>query len=370
MTLVRLFRKPTLVGLFLVTVLAGALVACGSDEAPAAGATSTNAPASGTGVTPEKPVTLRLGYFPNITHAQPIVGLAQGTFVQELGPNVKLETKTFNAGPSVIEALFAGAIDAAYIGPNPAITGYVQSGGKDVRIIAGATSAGVLLIVKADSGITKPADFANKRIATPQLGNTQDIAARAWLQKNGLKDKDHGGNVDVRPIANADALALFIKGELQAAWAPEPWATRLIVEGNGKVFLDERDLWPNGDFVTTHLIVSAKFLAGHPETVEKLLRAHVKTTQWISENPDQAKKVVNDGIKQITSAALPEAVINGAWRNQKSTYDPIASSLRKSADDAFALGYLGEKKPDLAGIYALDTLNKVLNELGLKEVSK
>lgn len=349
-----------------VSLLLAAVVAlsagCGSKGAASAGGAT-----SGAG---GKPETLRLGYFPNVTHAQPIVGLANGTFAQELGANVKLETKTFNAGPSVIEAMFAGAIDAAYIGPNPAVTGYVQSGGKDVRIIAGATSAGALLVVRADSGITRPGDFAGRRLATPQLGNTQDVAARAWLQRNGLKDKDHGGNVDVKPIANADALALFIKGELQAAWVPEPWATRLVLEGNGKVFLDERDLWPNGDFVTTHLIVSAKFLAEHPDTVEKLLRAHVKTTQWINENPDQAKKLVNDGIKQVTSAPLPEAVINGAWRNQKTTYDPIASSLRKSADDAFALGYLGEKKPDLSNIYALDPLNKVLRELGLKEVSK
>lgn len=359
MTLFTRFRN-TLLLLVAVAVLS---VGCGPKGSTSPGGTAD--PGAG-----DKQVTLRLGYFPNITHAQPIVGLANGMFAQELGPNVKLETKTFNAGPSVIEAMFAGAVDAAYIGPNPAITGYVQSSGKDVRIIAGATSAGALLVVRADSGITKPADFAGKRIATPQLGNTQDVAARAWLQKNGLKDKDHGGNVDVKPIANADALALFIKGELQAAWVPEPWATRLILEGKGKVFLDERDLWPDGDFVTTHLIVSAKFLAEHPDTVEKLLRAHVQTTQWINENSDQAKKLVNDGIKLVTSAPLPEAVINGAWRNQKTTYDPIASSLRKSADDAFALGYLGEKKPDLSNIYALDPLNRVLKELGLKEVSK
>lgn len=342
--------------LLLLAVFGVVVIGCGPGAAK---------PANGS-----EPVTLRLGYFPNITHAQPIVGLADGTFAQELGANVKLETKTFNAGPSAIEALFAGAIDATYIGPNPAIAGFVQSGGKDVRVVAGATSGGALLIVKADSSITKASDFANRRIASPQLGNTQDVAVRAWLQKNGLKDKDHGGNVDVRPIANADALALFIKGELQAAWAPEPWATRLILEGNGKVLVDERDLWPGGDFVTTHLIVSAKFLAEHPDIVEKLLRAHVKTTQWINEHPEQAKRIVNDGIKRVTSAALPEPVIDGAWRNQKTTYDPIASSLRKAADDAFALGYLGEKKPDLTDVYALDPLNKVLRELGLKEVSK
>lgn len=308
MTHLRLVRSPTFLGTLLGALLGAVLVACGSDEAtPTTGDAGSD---TGGSAAAEKPVTLSLGYFPNVVHAQPIVGMANGTFAQELGSNVKIETKTFNAGPSVIEAMFAGAIDASYIGPNLAITGYVQSDGKDIRIIAGATSAGALLIVKADSGIKRPSDFAGKRIATPELGNTQDVAARAWLQKNGLKDKDHGRNVDVRPIANA--LTLFIKGELQAAWAPEPWVTRLILEGNGKVFLDARDLWPNGDFVTTHLIVRAKFLAEHPATVEKLLRAHVKTTQWINENPDQAKQVVNAGIKQITSAPLPEAGINGA----------------------------------------------------------
>lgn len=338
----------------LLAVVGAASAACGS---------------GGSGPSAGQPPAVRLGYLPNITHAQPLVGIARGVFDQELGPGMRLEAKTFSAGPSVIEALFAGAIDAAYVGPNPAVAGYVQSGGKDVRIVAGATSGGALLVVKADSGITKPADFAGKRIATPQLGNTQDVAARAWLQQNGLKDKGRGGNVEVRPIANADALALFVKGELQAAWAPEPWATRLIVEGNGRVFLDERDLWPDGEFVTAHLIVSAKFLAERPDTVERLLRAHVKTTQWINDNPDQAKTLVNDGVKRATSVGLPEAVIDGAWRNQKSTYDPVASSLRKSADDAFALGYLGGKKPDLANIYALGPLNKVLRELGLREVS-
>lgn len=347
-------RRQALLALFIAAT--SLFAGCGDGDAASSGA--------------DGPVRLRLGYFPNITHAQPIVGLADGTFARELGPGVALETKTFNAGPSVIEAMFAGAIDAAYVGPNPAITGYVQSGGKDIRVVAGATSGGALLVVRDDSGITKPADLARKRLATPQLGNTQDVAARTWLRENGLKDRDHGGDVDVRPVANADALALFIKGELQAAWAPEPWATRLILEGKGRVLVDERDLWPNRDFVSTHLIVSAKFLAERPETVERLLRAHVKTTQWINEHPAEAKRAVNEGITSITNAPLPVAVIDGAWEHQRTTYDPLASSLRKSADDAFALGYLGAKKPDLDGLYALDLLNKVLRELGLPNVSK
>ncbi len=344
------------------------LAACGGGPAaPASGASATGASGAPAAA---KNVTLRLGYFPNMTHAQPQVGLVRGTFAEELGSNVKIETKTFNAGPSAIEALFAGAIDATYIGPNPAITGYVQSQGKDLRIIAGATSAGALLVVGGKSGIDKPADFANKKIATPQLGNTQDVALRAWLAKNGLKDKEHGGNVQVIPTANADALSLISRGQLDGAWVPEPWATRIVQEAGGKILLDERDLWPNGDFVTTHLIVRTKFMQENPEVVEKLLRAHVKTTQWINDNPDEAKKVVNESIKKISGAALPDAVINAAWRNQKITFDPIASSLRKSADDAFALGYLGDKKPDLANIYALDPLNKVLKELNLKPVSQ
>jgi NitT/TauT family transport system substrate-binding protein len=315
-------------------------------------------------------VTLRLGYFPNITHAQPIVGIERGTLAEELGSNVTLEAKTFNAGPAAIEALFAGAIDATYIGPNPAINGYVQSGGKELRIIAGATSGGAQLVVRPDANIKTPADFANKKVATPQLGNTQDVALRAWLQKNGLKDKDHGGNVQVIPTANADTLSLFQRGQVDAAWVPEPWATRLVQEAGGAVFLDERDLWPGGDFVVTHLIVRTSFLDDHPDVVERLLKAHVETTQWINDHPDDAKQLVNQGIKDVTSAGLADAVINTAWDHQKVTYDPIASSLRKSADDAFALGYLGDKKPDLSNIYALDLLNKVLAELKLPAVQQ
>lgn len=343
-----------------------ALAACGTGSAPADGGVAAGTPQSA----PPKQVTLRLGYFPNMTHAQPIVGLARGTFAEELGANVKLETKTFNAGPTVIEALFAGAIDASYIGPNPTVTGYVQSQGKEVRVIAGATSAGAALVVRDGAGIAKPADLANKKIATPQLGNTQDVALRAWLQQNGLKDRDHGGNVQVVPTANADALSLIQRGQLDGAWVPEPWATRIVQEANGKVLVDERDLWPNGDFVTTNLIVRTKFLQENPEVVERLLRAHVKTTLWITDNPDESKRLLNAGIKQITGAALPGAVINAAWRNQKVAYDPYASTLRKSADDAFKLGYLGDKQPDLSALYTLEPLNKVLAELGQKPVAR
>lgn len=311
--------------------------------------------------------SLRLGYFPNITHAQPNVGLERGTYAQVLGEGVKLETKIFSAGPSAIEALFAGVIDATYVGPNPAINGYVQSQGKEVRIVAGATSGGALFVVRPDRGLSRPADFANKRIACPQLGNTQDVALRAWLKANGLNAKEQGGNVSVLPTANADTLTLFKKGDIDGAWIPEPWATRLVQEADAKVYLDERTLWPDGDFITTHLIVRTKFLNENPGVIEKLISAHVDVTEYINANPAQAKTLLNRSIEKATSAALPVKIIDGAWENQKVTYDPVASSLKKSADDAFALGFL-EKKPDLANIYALTLLNKVLNSRNLPEV--
>jgi NitT/TauT family transport system substrate-binding protein len=342
----------------LVMAILATSVACGSG-----GGSATEQGGKGT-------VTLKLGYFPNITHSQAIVGLARGTFADKLGPNVKIETKTFNAGPSAIEALFAGEIDATYIGPNPAINGYVKSEGTALRIVAGATSGGALLVVRSDSGIEKPADFAGKKIASPQLGNTQDVALRAYLLANGLAPKENGGNVSVTPVANPDILTLFQKGEIDGAWVPEPWATRLVKEAGGRVFLDERDLWPNGDFVTAHLIVRTEFLQQHPDVVENLLRAHVEVTQWINANPEEAKRVVNEGIKEVTGAALPDEVVAAAWQNLRITYDPIASSLRKSAADAFSLGFLGDQEPDLSGIYDLDLLNKVLKETGLPTVSE
>ncbi|MDO8531578.1 MAG: ABC transporter substrate-binding protein [Dehalococcoidia bacterium] len=315
-------------------------------------------------------VTLRLGYFPNITHSQPIVGLARGTFAQALGPNVKLDTKTFNAGPSAIEALFAGAIDATYIGPNPAINGYARSDGKALRIVAGATSGGAMFVVRPDRGISKPVDLAGKKIASPQLGNTQDVALRAYIKANGLNTKEDGGNVEVVPTANPDILTLFRKGDIDGAWVPEPWGTRLVQEASGRVFLDERKLWPDGDFVTTHLIVRTEFLEQHPNVVEDLVRANVETTLWINANQKEATQLVISGIRDVTGATLPQEQVSAAFQNLRITYDPIAPSLRKSAEDAFKLGFLGSKEPDLRNIYALDPLNKVLKEKGLQPVSR
>jgi NitT/TauT family transport system substrate-binding protein len=311
---------------------------------------------------------IRVGAFPNITHAQPMIGKANGWFEKAMGSNVKIQWTSFNAGPSAIEALFAGAIDMTYVGPNPAITGYVRSQGEALRVVAGAASGGASLIVRSDSGIQKPEDFHGKKIASPQLGNTQDVALRAWLKAHGMKSQDKGGDVQVVPLANPDQLTLFLKKELDAAWAPEPWATRLIREGNGRLFLDERDLWPHGQFVTTHLIVSTKFLREHPDVVKNWIRAHVELTDWINTHQPEAKKLLNQQIQKETSKALAPAILDEAFGRLQVTYDPVRSSLLTSARSAYDAGFLGRQMPDLSNMYELTLLNQVLAEKGKKAI--
>jgi NitT/TauT family transport system substrate-binding protein len=316
----------------------------------------------------QMPVTVRVGAFPNITHAQAMVGKANGSFDKALGSGAKIEWKTFNAGPAAIEALFAGAIDMTYIGPNPTITGYVRSNGEALRVVAGAASGGAALVVRNDSGINKASDFHGKKVASPQLGNTQDVALRSWLRTNGLKSTDKGGDVQVIPLANPDQLTLFVKKELDAAWAPEPWATRLIREGNGRLLLDERTLWPNGQFVCANLIVSTKFLKEHPEVVKNWLRAHVELTDWINGHLPEAKKTLNGQIQKETGKALPDAVLDEAFGRLQVTYDPLRASLLTSAKSAFDAGFLGRQAPDLSSLYDLSLLNQVLAEKGKKAV--
>ena len=338
----------------LILVFSFALAACGSQS---------SANTTGTGQT-----IVHLGYFPNLTHAVAIVGVERGTFQQTLGSNVKLETTTFNAGPAEIEALNAGSIDIAYSGPSPAVNGYVKSKGADLRVIAGASSGGVLFVVRPAAGITTAKDLANKKIADPQQGGTQDIALRYYLSQNNLTPADKGGNVQIVPTDNATILTLFKAGKIDGAWVPEPWATRLVVEGKGKIFLDERTLWPNGKFVTTNVVVRKAFMEQHPDIVNKFLQAHVDTVQWILSNPDSAKSIVNSEIKRITGKGMVASELDSAWNNLDITYDPLTSSLYQSADRAFSLGFLGTSKPDLTGIYNLGLLNSVLTSKGLATV--
>ena len=324
---------------------------------PAAGAQAQN-----------PPTVIRVGHFPNITHSQALIGQATGRFEKAMAPQARVDWKIFNAGPSAIEALFAGAIDLTYIGPSPAITGYLRSRGQALRIVAGATSGGAALVVREDSGIRRPEDFHGKRVASPQLGNTQDVALRAWLERQHLTVREKGGDVQVIPIANPDQLTLFLKKEIDGAWAPEPWASRLIREARGRIFLDERELWPGGRFVTAHLIVNTRFLREHRDLVKRWIQAHIELTEWINGNLPEAKRVLNGEIRKETGKALPQAVVDDAFSRLQVTYDPVRTSLVTYAEWAFAAGLLGRTKPDLAGIYDLSMLNEALRARGAQPV--
>ncbi|MFZ0697434.1 MAG: ABC transporter substrate-binding protein [Nitrososphaeraceae archaeon] len=316
--------------------------------------------------------TLRIGYFPNLNHAQAVIGLQQeGDFQRILNANnsngndgVKIESFVFNAGPSAIEALFGGQIDVAYVGPNPAINGYLASGGQGIRIISGVASGGASFVVRNDSGIESVKDLGGKKFASPQLGNTQDVALRKYLMDNGFKTTENGGNVTVVPITPADILTLMLKKEIDGAWVPEPWATRLVKEANGKIFVDERELWPpDGKFVTANIIARTDYLKENPDIIKRLLQAHIDKTVWINENKEQAITTFNGALKKITGQTIPEDEIRDALMRLELTYDPIKESLFKMADNAYELGYLGNggSKMDLSNIFDLTILNDILS---------
>ena len=311
---------------------------------------------------------LRVGYFPNINHAQAVIGIGNGDFQKEIG-DVKLEAQIFNAGPSAIEALFANRIDVSYVGPNPAINGYLKSDGQGLRIIAGASSGGAVFVIRNDSGINSVHDFAGKKFASPQLGNTQDVALRSYLLKNGYKTSENGGTVQVIPATNADIVTMLDKKEIDGAWVPEPWGAKLIRESNCKIFLDERDLWPEGKFSTAMLVVRTDYLNSHPDVIKRLLVAHVRETIWIENNKDQAINNFNDQVMKLTGKTIPNDEISDALSRMEITYDPIKDSIYKSADNAYGLGFLGDKKPNLADIFDLTILNQVLREQNLSQIS-
>jgi NitT/TauT family transport system substrate-binding protein len=309
---------------------------------------------------------LRLGYFANVTHAAALIGVEEGLFEDELG-DTKLSTQVFNAGPDVVEAVFAGALDAAYIGPSPAINAYGQSDGEAVRIIAGAASGGAQLVVR--DGIDSPDDLEGTTLASPQLGNTQDVALRTWLTEQGLENSiEGGGDVTIAPTANADTLALFQEGELDGAWLPEPWSSRLVLEAGASVLVDEADLWEGGRFVTTNMIVRTEFLEEHPDTVAALLRGHVAAVQQATDDPDAAKAAVNAGLEAAGGSPLDAAVLDRAWENLEITWEPLGSTLEESAQHAVDAG-TSEELVDLAGIYDLRPLNAILTDLDLDAVS-
>ena len=350
-----------------VALSAFVLAACGGGTAPTAQPVAEEPSAEEPGGTGTAEV-LRLGHFPNVTHGPALVGISEGLFAEALGADTALEVSTFNAGGEAIEALLSGAIDATFIGPNPAINGFARSEGAALRIVAGSTSGGAYLVTRPD--LTDPAQLAGTTLSSPALGNTQDVALRAWLASVGYETTpEGGGDVAILPQENAQILETFIAGEIDGAWVPEPWATRMLTQGGGRVLVDERDLWEEtgGEYVTTHLIVSTAFLEAHPETVRALIAGHLAAIDRINADPDAAATVIGAGIAAITGTSPDPTVIRTALGNLTFTADPIARSLQRSAEDAIGIGLLDPV--DLAGIYDLTLLNAVLVERGEAEVS-
>ena len=308
---------------------------------------------------------LKLGYFGNVTHAPALVGVSKGFIAEELG-STKLSTQVFNAGPAAIEALNAGAIDATYIGPNPAINSFVKSQGQSINIIAGAAAGGAQLVVRPE--ITSAADLKGKTLATPQLGGTQDVALRAWLVTQGYKTNvDGSGDVAINPTENAQTLKLFQDGKLDGAWVPEPWASRLVLTAGAKVLVDEKDLWDGslsgkpGEFPTTILIVNQKFAADHPDTVKALLKGHVKSVEWLNKASDGEKAtVINAALKEAAGAELKADVIDRSLKNIVFTVDPLAGTFQKLLADGVTAGTT--KQADINGIFDLRALNSVSGE--------
>ncbi|MET8945765.1 aliphatic sulfonate ABC transporter substrate-binding protein [Streptomyces sp. NPDC004542] len=308
---------------------------------------------------------VKIGYFPNLTHATALVGVQQGLFQKELG-GTEIKTSTFNAGPSEIEALNAGSIDIGWIGPSPAINGYTKSEGKSLRIIGGSASGGVKLVVNPKK-IKTLADVKGKKIATPQLGNTQDVAFLNWIADQGWKVDAQSGKGDVSVVRTDNKITpdAYKSGSIDGAWVPEPTASKLVAEG-AKELLDESSLWPDKKFVITNIIVSQKFLTAHPDVVEAVLRGSVKTNEWINANPEKAKAVANTALEKLSGKALPAGVLDPAWKSITFLDDPLASTLNTEAEHAVKAGLLD--KPDLKGIYDLTLLDKVLKAEGKDEV--
>ena len=299
---------------------------------------------------------IRIAYFPNIGHAIPIVGIENGLFQNSLGDQVKIETRVFDSGPQAIESLFANSIDLAYVGPGPAINGFLNSENHNVKILAGAASGGASFIVHPDSKINSASDFAGKKIAAPQIGNTQDVSLRHYLSENGLRTAEKGGSVIVYNIPNPDIYTLFVKGDIDGAWIPEPWATILVTELNGTRLFHEETLWPNQEFASVLLIANTNFVEKNPELITNLLKSHHETATWINQNPIETRIIFNDFLNSHLGQSLSDDIVDVALSNIVITADPLPDSVYSFAEKANALGYLGRNGYDLSGIfYYFDT---------------
>lgn len=301
---------------------------------------------------------VRLGYFPNLTHASAILGIQRGLFADELAP-LRVETTTFQAGPEAVEALLAGAVDAAYLGPNPAINAFAKSHGQ-VVVVSGATSGGAALVVRDD--IQTARDLRGATLATPQIGGTQDVSLRSWLADAGLEtDRWGGGDVSIRPQPSAQAFDAFRRGAIDGAWVPEPWVTRFAREAGARILVDEADLWPDGRYATTLLVVRRDLLEDRPEVVEGLVRAQVRATAALTEEPATARVQVIDGLAAVTGKRLDPAIVDAAWARLTFTNDPVESSVRAASEHARRIGF--PTAEDVDGLFDLSILRREARRL-------
>ncbi len=292
--------------------------------------------------------TLRLGWFPNLTHAPALTGLTSGRFARALG-GVELRDHTFNAGPAAIEAMLAGELDATYVGPIPAAAGFIRTRGRALKVVAGAASGGTSFVVRRALNIRSANDLHNRRLASPQVGNTQDIALRHYLSQNHLSPSTQGGDVQLTAVDNANIFTLFRQGSLDGAWVPEPWVSRLVNEAGGEVFIDERDLWPGRAFAITLLVARADYLRDAPAVIDRLVDAHAREVRWIRDHGDEARGLVSQAIERKSGKPLPAPLVAAAWPRIDFSADAQRASVEEYVRRARSLGLL--TSDDLGGFF-------------------
>ena len=305
---------------------------------------------------------IRVAFFPSVVHAVPIVGIENLTFANNLDDNMEIEIKVFDSGPQVIESIFSNSVDVAYVGPGPVINGFLKSDGNDLKILAGAANGGASFIIQKDSGLDSIENFSGKRVAAPQISNTQDVSLRHYLSENGLKSAEKGGDVFVLNISNPDIYTLFAKGDIDGAWVPEPWATMLVEELDGVRFFDENQFWPENQFSSVLLIGRTDYIEKNPDIIKKWIEANEKTAKWINQYPEESKILYNDFMKSHMGKTLPEKIIETSFSYIIVTSEPLENSVYTFAERADSLGYLGRDGYSLDGIFYHENISVTSNE--------
>jgi NitT/TauT family transport system substrate-binding protein len=305
---------------------------------------------------------IRVAFFPSIVHAVPIIGMETQIFANNLNDDLDIEVKIFDSGPQVIESIFSNSVDIAYVGPGPVINGFLKSDGNDLKILAGAANGGASFVIQKNSGLELIENYSGKRVAAPQISNTQDVSLRHYLAENGLKSAEKGGDVFVLNIANPDIYTLFAKGDIDGAWVPEPWATMLVEELDGIRLFDENEFWPENKFSSVLLIGRSDYIEKNPEIIKKWINANEKTVQWINNHPDESKKLYNEFLKSYMGRTLPENIVEKSFSNIIITSEPLENSVYTFAERADALGYLGRDGYTLDGIFYHENISVTLNE--------